>query len=71
MKEHKSTGVLLGVVVCEHGDPFIAISIHGEQTLMSPNQALFVYDMLGAHLEVLGVFDEEEEPEERKKNVTH
>lgn len=73
MKEHKSTGLLMGLVVCEHGDPFIAVSIHGEQTLLSPAQAGFIFDQLGNHLHVLGYFDDEDEEEEEKgtKNVTH
>jgi hypothetical protein len=72
MPEHKTTGLLMGLVVCEHGETFIAVSIHGQQTLLSIDHAGFIFDQLGEHLNVLGYFDEDEEEQTKEiKRVAH
>lgn len=58
---HKMTGILMGILVYEHGEPFIAFDINGSKVALSVPQAGHFFDQLGDNLHALGFFDDEEE----------
>lgn len=72
MEKHKTYGVLAGIVICEHGEPWIAISVRGKEVLLNPKQAVDLFNHLGEMLESLGsievVEDDHIEGEDRVLN---
>lgn len=59
-KEHSFNGVLMGIVVCSHGEPHIGISIGNDKIAMNIDHAGMVFQQLGDLLETAGYFDDEE-----------
>lgn len=63
----KKVGILMGIVVCEHGEPYIAFDIGGSQVALSVPQAGHFFDQLGDNLNALGYFDDEDEEGEKER----
>ncbi len=64
----KKVGILMGIVVCEHGEPYIAFDIDGSKVALSVEHAGHFFDQLGDNLNALGYFDDEKGEEERVLN---
>ena len=55
-------GVMVGLLICQHGTPSIAMNAGNATTIMGVQQALVVWNQLGdllEQLEQLGAMDEE------------
>lgn len=61
MRKEKFEGVLIGLVTCEHGHPFVALSIDGNQLEMTIPAAVVMLEQLEVVLGRLGALDEEDE----------
>ena len=52
-------GVLLGIVTCQHGSPFIAMDINGSSVVMDIEHAGIVFEQFAGLLGTLGYFGDE------------
>lgn len=63
-KEEQCTqfsGVLIGIVECENGSPFIAMGLNDQKVVLYLDRAIVLFDQLGNLIESLGGFDGDEE----------
>ena len=52
-------GVMLGIVTCQHGSPFIAMDINGSTVVMDIERAGIVFEQFAGLLGTLGYFGDE------------
>lgn len=60
-------GVMIGLMTDDSGAPFVGFNVNGSMIAMTPDMALTLMDQLGAILDSLGMFDDEDEPVEEKR----
>lgn len=63
-EEHTFKGVLMGLIVCSHGELHIGIDIDGTKITMDIEHAGLVFQQLGDLLETAGYFENDIESEE-------
>lgn len=59
-EQHTFKGVLMGLIVCSHGELHIGIDVDGAKVAMNIEHAGLVFQQLGDLLEQAGYFKEDE-----------